>query len=87
MLRKFILKIINRKLIKEITSIKVTQKAIEDYRCQVKGKRSLTDEEIIKRIQRNFYLAKENDKGNNCRRYGNMNIHYKNNTILYIVNT
>lgn len=84
MVKRFVLKLKNRKMLKELDKINIRNSALQDYKKYVWNNRYEEDEKLIKKLKRNFILA---EKVNSyTKKYGNLYIYHNDNTITKIFN-
>jgi hypothetical protein len=84
MVKKFVLKLKNKKLLEELDKIEITHIALNQYRFDVRGNSKEKNEILSKKLKRNFILGKEID--NKTMQYGNLHISFENNKITGIKN-
>lgn len=84
MIKITVLKMKYRKILKEMESIHINEKAFFQYKFDVRNNAEVSDKQLETKLKRNYILGK---KVNDYKvRYGNLNIYHTGNTITNVVN-
>lgn len=73
-MKRFYYRTTNKKLIRALENIEVSQKAINQYQTYVKGNNNESNELLIRKLKRNFLCGKRNKS---TVEYGNLRINFK----------
>lgn len=84
MLKKFVLKLKNKKVLNQLEKIEISDIAMDQYRLCVRKNKNESIDTLTNKLKRNFILGeKTNDYTS---RYGNLYIFHKDNKITKIFN-
>lgn len=84
MLKRLCLKNKYKDVLKQMDKIQISEKALYNYRYCVRKNKNESEDILIKKLKRNFILAKYISE--HCKNYGNLYIFYSGNEITNIYN-